>query len=105
LSSLIGGTLRFRWSWTDAAVIALIVLIGASTSIAADRRTAINLSWQWAAVGIAYLLIRNLPRTRGETLVLAGALIATAVSVAIYGLYQVGVELESIRAAYRRNPE
>lgn len=105
LSMLVSGTLRFRWSWTDAAVILLMVLIGASTSLASDRRTAINLSWQWAAVGVAYLVIRNLPRTRGESMALAGAFVATAVSVAIYGLYQVGVELEWIRAAYRTNPE
>ena len=60
---------------------------------AADRRPAINLAWEWGAIGLAYFLVRNLPRTRGESATLAGALVATAVAVAAYGLYQVAVEL------------
>jgi hypothetical protein len=105
LSPIVGGRLRLRWSWTDAAVIALTALVGFSTYVALDRRTAINLGWQWGAVGFAYLLVRNLPRTRGESTALAGALVATAVAVAFYGLYQVGVELGEVRAAYLKDPQ
>ena len=99
-SSLVGGRLRLRWSWTDAAVIALTFLVGLSASHAINRRPAINLAWEWAAVGLAYLLVRNLPRTRAESSVLTGALVATAVAVSVYGLYQVGVELPLMRARY-----
>jgi O-antigen ligase len=99
-ASLVGGTLRLRWSWTDAAVITLMVLVGLSSVQATDRRVAINLAWDWAAAGIAYLMLRNLPRTRAETSALTLVLAATAVSVAVYGIYQVGIELPMMRTRY-----
>ncbi|SIO65765.1 O-Antigen ligase [Singulisphaera sp. GP187] len=99
-SGLIGGVVRIRWSWTDAAVIALITLVGMSAGQAYDRRLAINLAWDWGAVGLAYLLVRNLPRTRTESVVVAGALMATAVSVAVFGLYHAGVEMPQTRAFF-----
>ena len=46
-AALVGGRLRFRWSWADAAVIALMVLVGLSAPHALDRRLAINLAWEW----------------------------------------------------------
>ncbi|WP_406696949.1 O-antigen ligase family protein [Singulisphaera sp. Ch08] len=99
-SGLIGGVVRIRWSWTDAAVIALITLVGLSAGQAYDRRLAINLAWDWGAVGLVYLLVRNLPRTRAESVVLAGAMVATAVSVSVFGLYHAGVEMPQTRAYY-----
>ena len=99
-SSLVGGTLRVRFSWVDAAVAVLIVLVASSASHALDRRPAINLAWEWVALGVAYFLVRNLPRTRGESTVLAGAMVATAVAVSAYGMFQVGVEQEQLRRYY-----
>jgi hypothetical protein len=103
-AGFVGGRFRFRWSWADAAVVALVVLVAASSTHAWDRRPAINLAWEWIALGVAYLLVRNLPRTRNESSVLAGAMVATAFAVSVYGLYQVGVELPAIRARFARNP-
>ncbi|MGP0066170.1 MAG: O-antigen ligase family protein [Isosphaeraceae bacterium] len=104
-SGFIGGRLRFRWSWADVAVVSMAVLVATSSLHAIDRRPALNLAWEWMAFGIAYLLLRNLPRTREESSVLAGVLVVVAIAVSIYGLYQVGVELRPIRDAYRRNPQ
>ena len=101
----IGGRFRFRWSWTDAAVVILMVLVASSALHALDRRPAINLAWEWIALGVAYLLLRSLPRTRRESSTLAGALVATAVAVSAYGLYQGSVEMPMLRAEYRRNPQ
>ena len=103
-SSLFGGRFRFRWSWTDAAVVALVFLVGLSSTRGLDRRLAINLAWEWAGLGFAYVLARNLPRTRGESTVLAGALVATAVAVSAYGLYQARVEIPQLQERFRRNP-
>src|SRR5271166_5314575 len=103
-SSLFGGRFRFRWSWTDAAVVALMFLVGLSSTRGLDRRLAINLAWEWAGLGFAYVLARNLPRTRGESTVLAGALVATAVAVSAYGLFQDRVEIPQLRARFQRNP-
>ncbi len=103
-SCLCGGRFRFRWSWTDAAVVALVFLVGLSSTRGLDRRLAINLAWEWAGLGFAYVLARNLPRTRGESTVLAGALVATAVAVSAYGLFQAGVEIPQLRARFQKNP-
>ena len=105
LSGLVEGRARLRWSWADAAVYALMLLVGLSASRGAERRVAINLAWDWAGLGVAYFLVRNLPRTRAESSALAGALMATAVAVAAYGLYQNAVELPATRTFYVKHRE
>jgi hypothetical protein len=104
-SALVGGRFRFRWSCTDAMVTGLMFLVAMSASHAADRRPAINLAWEWVALGLIYLMMRNLPRTRDESSALAGIMVATAFAVSVYGLYQLRVELPLIRAEYLRNPQ
>jgi O-antigen ligase len=99
-SGFVSGRPRPRWSWADAAVFALVALVGVSAQHAADLRAAYNLAWSWVGVGLAYFLVRNLPRTRAESSALAGLLVASAVAVAVYGLYQVTVELPAIREEY-----
>ncbi len=103
-AGMIGGRFRFRWSWTDAAVVTLMVVVALSSMHSMDRLPAINLAWEWIALGVAYLLLRNLPRIRDESSILAGALVATAFAVSVYGLYQAGVEIPQIREEYNRNP-
>lgn len=104
-AGFVSGRPRPRWSWADAAVLALIALVGISARQAADIRPAYNLAWEWVGVGLAYLLVRNLPRTRAESSALAGALAASALAVGVYGLYQVTIELPEIRAVYQANPQ
>jgi hypothetical protein len=103
IAGLLGGVARWRWSWADAAFLVLIALVGLSATQADDRRGAINLAWEWAGLGVAYLLVRNLPRTRDESAMVAGALVATAVAVAAYGLYQGFVELPALKRAFLAN--
>jgi O-antigen ligase len=104
-ASFIGGRFRWRWSWTDLALALLVVLVAVSANHAVDRRPAINLAWEWVALGVAYVLVRNLPRTPQESSVLAGILVATAVAVSVYGLYQAKVELPMLREQFQRNPQ
>ena len=78
---VIGGADRFRVSKADLAVFALIAFVGRSVSRAVALRPAINLAWEWVGVGVAYFLIRNLPRSPRETNALAGIFLATAVAV------------------------
>jgi hypothetical protein len=103
IAGLLGGVARWRWSWADAAFLTLVFLVGLSATHADDRRGAINLAWEWAGIGVAYLLVRNLPRSRAETAAVAGALVATAVAVAAYGLYQGFVELPALKRAFLAN--
>ncbi|WP_435007434.1 O-antigen ligase family protein [Tundrisphaera lichenicola] len=104
-SMLISGTTRLRWSWADGAVLTLMFLVGLSASHAPDRRPAITMAWEWGGLALMYFLARNLPRTRAESAVLAGALVATAVAVSAYGMYQVSVEFGQLRRMYNANPE
>jgi O-antigen ligase len=102
--ALIGGRFRFRWSWTDALVVGLTFLVALSALHAVDRRPALNLAWEWVGLGLMYLLLRNLPRTRNESSALAGSIVATAFAVSAYGLYQAKVELPLLQAEFERNP-
>lgn len=104
-SILLSGTTRLRWSWADAAVLALVVLVGMSASHAADRRPAITMAWEWGGLGLLYFLARNLPRTRTESAAMAGAVVATAVAVAAYGLYQVPVEFPRLHRLFNDRPD
>lgn len=104
-ANLLSGVSRFRWSWVDPMVLALMVLIGLSAGHAADRRSAITMAWEWGGMGMIYGLARNLPRTRSESATLAGVVVATAVAVAAYGLYQIPVEFAQLRRMFIANPE
>ena len=99
-SALVGGRTRLRWSGADGAVYALMALVGVSSMRGAERRTAVNLAWDFVGVGVAYALLRILPRGRREVSALVGALMATAVAVAAYGLFQNTVELQQARDYY-----
>ena len=102
-AGFVGGKLRLRFSWADVAVAALTLAVGISASHAIDRRPAINIAWEWGGMGLLYLLVRNLPRTRGESSALAGALAATAFALSIYAFYQVAVELPYEQLKFLRN--
>ena len=103
-ANLMAGATRFRWSWADPLVLALVLLVAFGAGHAADRRSAITLAWEWGGLGLLYVLARNLPRSRGESAALAAVVVATAVAVAGYGLFQVPVEFPQLRAMYRANP-
>ena len=102
---VIGGEGRFRVSKADLAVFALIALVGLSVSRAFALRPAINLAWEWVGVGVAYFLIRNLPRSPRESKALAGIFLATAVAVSSHGLYYSKVVLPTIQEQFRRDPD
>lgn len=105
VAAWLGGAVRLRWSWADAAVAGLIALIVLSVSQGAERRAALTMGWEWIGLGLAYLLLRCLPRNRDEASALAGILLATACAVSAAGFYQRLVEDPASRELYRRNPE
>ena len=104
VANLVTGVTRFRWSWVDLAVLVLVVLVGLSAGHAADRRAAITMAWEWGGMGLLFLMMRSLPRTRAESSALGLVVVATAVAVAGYGLYQASVEFPMIRHQFERNP-
>ncbi|WP_165069392.1 O-antigen ligase family protein [Paludisphaera rhizosphaerae] len=105
VSSIFAGRFVFRLAVPDAAVAALMFLVAVSSQRSLDWRIGVNLAWEWAAMGVAYLLLRWLPRTRGESAALVLGMVVTASAVAAYGIYQGVVEIPQIQEQYRRNPE
>ena len=105
VAQLLSGRTTLRLAWADLCVLVLFILVAASAGGAVEQRGAMTLAWEWAGLGLLYLLARNLPRTREESSTLAGVWVASAVAVAAYGLYQAGVELPDLRAAFRANPD
>lgn len=105
LASFLSGRLAFRFAPADVAVAALMFLVAVSARRAGDWRIGVNLAWEWAAMGVAYALLRWLPRGRGESAALALGMVVTASAVGAYGIYQGVVEIPQLQEAYRRNPE
>ena len=100
----VGGQFRWRASAADLALLVLIILIAFSVPLSSDRRAAISMFWQWVGLGLAYFLVRWLPRDQREIKAFLLALAATAVALAVYGFYQVAVEDPDLRARYLQNP-
>lgn len=99
------GRVRARFSAADAAVAATVVLLACSIGRGADRRAAVTMGWEWIGLGLAYVLLRCLPRTPGESSALAGIFLATACALSATGFYQRFVEDPDTIAMYRKDPE
>jgi hypothetical protein len=99
-------TLRF--GWTDAAVLLLVGWHTASALWATKHgtpRPAVNMLWEWIGLGLAFLLARQLIVTPREARAVAAVMIAVAVAVSSYGLYQYFYEMPQTRARYAADPD
>ncbi len=108
LSALSGEGPGVRAGWIDAAVLLLLVCFAASTLWAVRHgspRPAINVFWEWVGLGLCFLLARQLIDTEREVRAVAAVMIALAVALAGYGLYQQAYEMPQTRAFYRANPD
>ena len=68
-------------------------------------RPAINMLWEWVAMGLCFLLARQFIATAREARAVAAVMIGLAVALAGYGLYQYAYELPNTRAQYQANPD
>ncbi len=108
-ASRIGKTgLRPRLQATDWAVAALIVLHTAASLSAARHghaRPAINMLWVWIGMGLGYFLLRQLLATAREARAVAVVMIALAVVLSGYGLWQYAYEFPQLRAEYAKDAD
>ncbi len=75
----------------DAAVailFSLYLLSGALAVGQASPRPALNMFWQWVAMGVGYFLVRQLVRSPGEQRALLLVMIGLAVGLAAIGIHQ-----------------
>ena len=85
-----------RFGWTDAAVL---LLVGWHTVAAlwavghGTPRPAINMLWEWVGMGLCFFLARQFIATAREARAVAAVMVALAVALSGYGLYQCAYEL------------
>ncbi|MCS4558873.1 hypothetical protein L9G74_20865, partial [Shewanella sp. C32] len=63
-------------------------------------RPALCVLWQWIGLGIGFFLARQLIRFPLETRAVLAVMVAMAVASAVYGYYQVAVEIPQTRRYY-----
>jgi len=97
-----------RFGWLDAAVLLLVglhTISGVWAAFTASARPAVNVLWEWIALGTCYLLARQLFAHPKQVRALVAVMIGTAVFLSAYGLYQYVYEFPLTRAAFQSDPE
>ena len=80
-----------RFGWTDAAAGLLIGLVALAALWAVRHgspRPAVNMLWEWTGLGLGFFLTRQLLGGPRQTRAMVAAMIALAVALSGYGLYQ-----------------
>ncbi len=97
-----------RFGWIDAAVL---LLVGWHTLAAlwavwhGSPRPALNMLWEWVGLGLCFFLARQFIVTPTEVRAVVAVMIALAVALAGYGLYQCFHEMPATRAIYESDPD
>ncbi len=99
---------RLRFGWTDAAVLLLIALhtlAAVWAAMHASPRPAVNMLWEWIGLGLAFFLARQFIADQREARAVVAVMIALAVALSGYGLYQYFYEMPATRAEYAADPD
>ncbi len=98
-----GALVHVRFGSPDVAMLLLVLwhTVAALWAVAHESpRPALNMLWEWLGLAIAFFLARQALATPRQRRALAAVMVALAVVVSIYGLYQYAVELPATRAEY-----
>ncbi|HUT11436.1 MAG TPA: O-antigen ligase family protein [Thermoguttaceae bacterium] len=99
---------RVRLGWTDAGVLLLIglhTLAGIWAAGHVSPRPAVNMIWEYIGLGLAYFMARQLIVGRREARAVVAVMIAVAVGLSVYGLYQYGVEMPRTQRMFEEDPD
>ncbi len=97
-----------RLGWTDAAVLLLVGWTTVSALWAVRHgtpRPAVNMLWEWVGMGMCFFLARQFMATPRERRAVAAVMVALAVGISGYGLYQCCYELPQTQARYKADPD
>jgi hypothetical protein len=88
-------------SWVGGAVegglLAVVALVFVSAWPAAYQHPAWLIAWEWLALLVAFCLVRQLPRAAADNPRLLAAVLASAVSLSAYAIYQYAWEFPQMR--------
>jgi len=99
---------RVRFGAVDAAVLLLVAWHSVAAVCAAVRvtpRAPVNVLWEWIGLGLGFFLVRQLLVTRREARAAVAVMVALAVGLSSYGLYQYAYEMPQTRARYEADPD
>ncbi len=97
-----------RCGWTDAAVLLLVVCTTVSSLWAlkyGTPRPAVNMLWEWIGLATCFFLARQFIVTPRKRRAVATVMVALAVGISAYGLYQVAYEMPARQARYEADPD
>lgn len=97
-----------RFGWTDAAVVTLVAAHTVAAVWGATQtapRPAVNMLWEWVALGLGFLLVRQLLTEPRQIRAMVAVMIGLAVITAGCGLYQYFVEMPATKEAFTTDPE
>ena len=103
-----GSLSRVRFGWPDMAVALLVFWhsVAALWAVAFESpRPALNMLWEWLGLGVAFFLARQAFSSALQRRAVGAVMLALAVVVSIYGLYQYSVELPAARESYGESPD
>jgi tetratricopeptide (TPR) repeat protein len=91
-AGLRSGRFVVRWSLFDSALWTLVAAHGLSAAAVfvtgGDRRTALNMAWEWVGLGITFFLVRQTIQNALDARRLASILVAIAVVLGGLGIWQ-----------------
>lgn len=99
---------RMRFSWPDLAmgVFVLWYSVAALYAVAWESpRPALNMLWEGWGLAIAFFLARQAFSSALRRRAIASVVVALAVFLSLYGLYQYSIELPNTRHMYATNPD
>jgi O-Antigen ligase len=98
--------IQWRGSAVEVGLLSIALLMWLSAGVAAHyKHPALLISSEWLVLFIAFCLVRQLARTPSDDRGLLAALVASAVSISAFALYQYTVEFPQIRRTYGTNLE
>ncbi|HWB13187.1 MAG TPA: O-antigen ligase family protein [Pirellulales bacterium] len=108
LARLVQPGVAVRFGLVDWGWIVLLAWQAAGTYLATRSgyaRAAINAFWEWAGLGIGFLLLRQLMHSGPEKRATCVVMIGLALTLSLDGIYQFAVEHPATREVYRTRPD
>jgi len=98
--------LSWRGSAVEAALLVVVALVFFSVpGVTRYKHAGTLVACEWLILLLAFCLVRQLARSREDNQALLAAIVATGLSLAIYAIYQYGIELPALRAKFASNTE